>query len=373
MPRLSRRSFLASASALAAAAPVPHWQIGAYYFANYHPDARNAKLHGPGWTEWELVKLARPRFPDHQQPKQPLWGHEDESSPVVMQKKIEAAATHGLSHWIFDWYHYNDGPFLQRALEDGYLKASNNHRLQFALMWANHDWLEIQPAKYNTRPEIVFPGAVTRPAFDRITDYIIETYFRHPSYWKLDGAPYFSIYELFRLVDGLGGIPATRDALQSFRRKTRAAGFPDLHLNAVVWGVKILPGEQQIRNGRELLETLGFSSTTSYVWVHHVRLKQFPVTPYEDVARAAAEAWPQLAAEYALPYHPNVTMGWDSSPRTCQSDRFADRGYPFMATLGGNTPEAFKRALLAMSPAGHEALPRKPPRPAPHRQYQRLE
>ena len=346
MSPISRRSFLASAAA--AAAPRRPYQIGAYYFPNYHPDARNAKLHGPGWTEWDLVKLARPRFPGHQQPKVPLWGPEDESSPDVMARKIDAAADHGLNHWIFDWYHYADGPFLERCLEQGYLKAANNHRLRFALMWANHDWLEIQPAKYAVKPEIVFPGAVSRPAFDRITDYVIETYFRHPSYWTLDGAPYFSVYELFRLIDGLGGIAATRDALASFRRKTRAAGFPDLHLNAVVWGVKILPGERQIQNGRQLLETLGFSSTTSYVWIHHVRLDQFPATPYEKVAQAAIAGWPRLAAEYGLPYHPNTTMGWDSSPRTCQSDKFADRGYPFMATTQGNTPEAFRRALQSM-------------------------
>jgi hypothetical protein len=38
-------------------------------------------------------------------------------------------------------------------------------------------------------------------------------------------------------------------------------------------------------------------------------------------------------------------MGWDSSPRTIQSDRFEKRGYPWTAVLEGNTPEAFKTAL----------------------------
>jgi hypothetical protein len=43
-----------------------------------------------------------------------------------------------------------------------------------------------------------------------------------------------------------------------------------------------------------------------------------------------------------------VTMGWDSSPRTVQSDVFANHGYPFMATVGGNTPAAFKQALQSV-------------------------
>ena len=38
-------------------------------------------------------------------------------------------------------------------------------------------------------------------------------------------------------------------------------------------------------------------------------------------------------------------MGWDSSPRTVQSDVFDDRGYPFMYTIKNNTPENFRNAL----------------------------
>ncbi|MCK5852080.1 hypothetical protein KAH27_03535 [bacterium] len=35
--------------------------IACYYFPNYHPnDSRNCKLKGAGWSEWELVKAAKP-------------------------------------------------------------------------------------------------------------------------------------------------------------------------------------------------------------------------------------------------------------------------------------------------------------------------
>mgnify|MGYP003340779711 FL=1 len=71
--------------------------VGVYYFGNYHPgDPRNEAQKGRGWTEWELVKAAKPRFPGHQQPKVPLWGYEDESDPKVMERKIAAAADHGV-------------------------------------------------------------------------------------------------------------------------------------------------------------------------------------------------------------------------------------------------------------------------------------
>ena len=346
---MDRRDFLAAAPAVTARlrARESPYQVGAYYFPNYHVDPRNETMHGKGWTEWELVKRGEPKFPGHYQPRKPLWGYEDESDPRVFARKIDAAAGHGLTHFIFDWYWYNDGPYLNRGLENGYLKAANNSRLRFCLMWANHDWLEIHPAKLKVKPLLLYPGAVTRNTFDGMTDYIISTYFKHPSYWKIAGAPYFSVYELFRLVEGLGGVAKTRDALDAFRKKTRAAGFPDLHLNAVTWGVKILPGEKSVGNPKELLAALGFSSTTSYVWIHHVALPEFPVTGYEYVAKRAQKYWRRASAENGLPYHPNVTMGWDSSARTCQSDVFTNQGYPFMPVLGGNTPAAFRKALAA--------------------------
>ena len=321
------------------------YQIGAYYFPNYHVDPRNETAHGKGWTEWELLKRGEPKYPGHFQPKVPAWGYEDESDPKVFEKKIEAAASHGLNHFIFDWYWYTDGSFLARGLENGYLQAGNNHKLQFALMWANHDWMDIMPKKLGTESPVIYPGKVTRQTFDAITDYIIEKYFCHPSHWKIAGAPYFSVYELYRLVDGLGGVEATKDALASFRQKTKRAGFADLHLNAVVWGVKILPGEQTVANPNQLLSVLAFNSLTSYTWIHHIPLPDFPAMEYDYVAGEAAKHGEKASTEFSLPYHPNVSMGWDPSPRTVQSDVYTNKGYPFMATLKGNTPAAFRKAL----------------------------
>ncbi len=323
----------------------PGYTVACYYFPNYHPDVRNQTVHGEDWTEWELVKEARPRFASHSQPKVPLWGYADESDPAVMARKIDAAAEHGIDAFIFDWYWYDDGPFLERALEEGFVKVRNNNRVKFAVMWANHDWVDIHPARIGVGPKLLYPGTVTPETFDRMTDHVIETYFRHPSYWKVGGRPYFSVYELFKLVESFGSLDETKRALERFREKTMAAGFAGLHLNAVSWGVRILPGETAVKNPAELVAHLGFDSVTSYVWIHHVSLPDFPQTSYEYVMKRSVEHWYQAAAEFGVPYYPNVTMGWDSSPRCHQSDPFENRGYPFMPTISGNTPEMFRVAL----------------------------
>ncbi len=133
-----------------------------------------------------------------------------------------------MDSFIFDWYWYDNQPFLHRALEQGFLRAPNRERMQFSLMWANHDWIDIMPLKRSERdlPRVVYPGNISLQSFLDAADYIIETYFKAPSYWRIDGAPYFSIYEIFRLVSSFGGVAAARQALDIFRQKTQAAGFP---------------------------------------------------------------------------------------------------------------------------------------------------
>jgi hypothetical protein len=322
-------------------------QIACYYFPNYHADARNAAKHGPGWNEWALMRAAQPRFPGHQQPKVPLWGYEDEADPAVFARKIDAAADHGIGAFIFDWYAYEDGLFLERALHEGYLGAPNNSRVKFGLMWANHDWLDIFPARADrthSQQTLHYPGAVSLEAFVRITDGVIARYFGHPSYWRIDGAPYFSIYDLDRLVAGLGGIAQTRAALDDFRARARAAGVERVHLNTVTWGLDLLTQQGVFSDAQAVVDALGFDSVTTYAWVHHGLLTKSPTTPYDVAARQAAGEWQRWHDKLRVPYHPNVSMGWDSTPR-CQSEAWHTDHYPYTPVLSGNTPAAFGAAL----------------------------
>jgi hypothetical protein len=172
-------------------------QVAAYYFPNWGPLPT---------SEWGLIKGAKPQFEGHLQPKAPAWGFEDESDPAVMARKIEAAASHGIDAFIFDWYFFDPQPeaekftgstpwdgqkYLSRALERGFLKAANVADLRFATMWCNHD---VGPAR----------GAVTPATFGTLTEYVTMTYFTHPSYWKLDGKPYFSIYDTKQFLESFG-------------------------------------------------------------------------------------------------------------------------------------------------------------------------
>lgn len=325
--------------------------VAAYYFPNYHEDARNAAFHGEGWTEWKLVKEAQPRFDGHDQPKKPMWGYTDEADPIQMAQKIDAASSNGIDAFIFDWYYYDDGLFLERGLEDGFMRAENNDQMKFGLMWANHDWLDIHPMSKKIDPETLYPGSVTPETFEEMTDYIIETYFKHDSYWMIDGEPYFSFYDLQKLVESFGSVEATKAAMDRFREKAVIAGFNGINLNAVVWGRPILPSEEVPRDLPQLVRDLEFNSATSYVWIHHAILEQFPETPYDTVKSIYTDFMNTTWETYDIPYYANLTMGWDSSPRCKQDEEFENIQYPFMSTISENTPENFERAAKELKEA----------------------
>jgi hypothetical protein len=319
--------------------------VAAYYFPNYHTDdPRNIANKGAGWSEWELVKAARPRFPGHHQPNVPAWGYTDEKNPAVMEKKIEAAATHGIDCFIFDWYIYEDGPFLNRCIDEGFLKAGNCSQIKFALMWANHDWFDIQPYSRGAKQKLLYTGKVSPKRFDEICDLVIREYFTKPNYWKIEGKAYFSVYDVQKFVESFGNRQAAKAAMDRMREKAIAAGLKGVHWNLVSWGNPILPGEKAPSDISELIRDLGFNSATSYVWIHHTILPERQ-TDYNWVRDQYFAYWDKVKKIYGVPYFPNVSMGWDSSPRCDIKSEWANVGYPFTNTIGNNTPENFKTAL----------------------------
>ena len=331
------------------------YEVAVYYFPNYHPDSINARWHGKDWTEWEVVKAAKPRYKGHEQPKVPSWGYFNEADPTWAAKEIDLAADNGIDCFIYDWYWYsNTGQYLQEGLEKGFLKATNRNRLKFALMWANHDWLNIQPATFDNSRIPLSQGEVSPGLWDTISTYIVEKYFSQPNYWKIDGKPYFSIYEIITFINGLGGMEEAKKAIQLLDDKAKKAGFPGVHFNIMSWMinddfVKTITGPAPPANAKEMLHTLGCESVSTYCYIHHytnLNKDGFPEIPVEKPFASAKEYWTKFTTEYpAVLYTPNVSMGWDASPRCMQSDKFEQRQYPWTPVFTGNTPASFKKQL----------------------------
>ncbi|TCC36199.1 glycoside hydrolase family 99-like domain-containing protein [Kribbella speibonae] len=324
-------------------------RVLAYYFPDWHRDPRNAQWFGEGWDEWTLLEAARPRFEGHRQPRRPIDGSFDEATPAAAERQIRLAAQYGVDGFLVDYYWYDDGPYLQAALDDGLLAARNANDVKFALMWANHELVDIFPHDdpSNDSPQRLKNGAIDRAAFEKLARHVIDKYFARPNYLTVDGRPWLSIYELGSLIAGLGGVPETVDALAWFDEQTRQAGFEGLHLDAVIWGIGVLPTAITLDSPAGLVRRLGFRSATSYVWVHHADLGgfEFPRAEIGPLRAAAFAEYERYVAELDVPFYPNVTVGWDASPRTDQNRAFERGRYPWTTTFDPS-PEEFKDGLL---------------------------
>jgi hypothetical protein len=292
--------------------------VAAYVWPSCHYEERNAEILWPDKTgEWEVIRKGTPRFAGHYQPKVPLWGYEMDDDPEVMEKWIEAAKDHGVNVFIFDWYWYDGGPFLESAINNGFLKARNNEQMQFYLMWANHDvkknyWNHY---KYDS-DSLLWSGSIDQENYEIVVDRVIGQYFHKPNYFKIDGLPVFSIFNFPRFVVDFNGLDGAKEALDYFREKVRQAGFPGLHLQIIAFGgneknPSLLRGNlSEGKSNGELCTYLGINSVTKYNWGQAEGLEDYMV--WGEQAMKRRDNWDQALD---IPYVPNVSIGWDDTPR----------------------------------------------------------
>lgn len=313
------------------------YDVAAYVWPSYTGrEPRSRQFWEKGIGEWQSVLSAEARVEGQLLPRKPLWGTVDEADPKVMEYQISEAVRHGVNVFIYDWYWYDRRPFLEQCLDDGFLGAANNREMQFYLMWANHDAGYLWDKRQPDLGEIIWYGSQPRAEFDRICERVIERYFSQPNYYKIGGCPVFMIYEMSNLVRGLGGIDNTVQALRHFRSLTKQAGFPGLHLQAVVYSEHAVDvsGVDAARSGssKDLVEMLGFDSVTHYQYCHFVDCNR----DYADVMPDVEKEWERIRTQYKVPYYPHVSIGWDNNPR------FNDLRYPI---LRNNTPDEIRKAL----------------------------
>lgn len=319
------------------------YDVAAFIWPSYHPDPRARVFWPMGIGEWETVMKNAPKFEGHDQPRQPLWGYVNEADPYVMEMQIEAAVDHGVNTFIYDWYWYDGMPYLEGCLNDGFLKAKNNHKMKFYLMWANHDvnlgWdkRNADDAFRGKNRALIWKGGISRAEFEIIGRRFIEKYFGHPSYYRIDDRPVFMLYELETFIKGLGGIGAAKAALDWFKDEVKRAGFKGLELQLSMrkdsdHSLSGVPGDA-VGTQKEAVKYLGFNSLTHYQFCHFVDVNR----DYNAIMKDVVEEWDTVAAAHApVRYYPHVSVGWDSSPRT-----FGVRG----SIVQNNTPDNFELAL----------------------------
>ena len=310
------------------------YYVAAYIWPSCHHDERFGDMLWPeGTGEWEVIRKGNPRFEGHYQPRLPLWGYEMDNDPKVVEKWIDLAVEHGVNVFVYDWYWYDEGPFLESALNDGFLKAKNNSKMQFYIMWANHDvkrnyW---NVHKYTDDTSVLWNAVVDENNFRIIVDRVINQYFKQPNYFKINGKPVFSIYSIDKLMESFeGDAKRTREALEYFREEVKKAGFPDLHIQ---WNQGEGPpmSKEAVEQFSNKVKEMGFNSVAMY---NMGGLNEDYLVYGDNSGKIRA----RMDSLLNIPLFPCVSIGWDDTPR------FPAKGMKDVVHYH-NTPESFAALL----------------------------
>lgn len=305
MKRFLLNLSVAAAAAWPLFASTGSYDVAAYVWPAYQPEPRWAELgiFKDGIGEWQNVKEAVPKWQGHRQPLVPTWGYENEADPTVVAKKIDAAVAHGVNVFIYDWYWYKDRPFLEDALNKGFLGAPNNGKMKFFIMWANHHVNLLWDNKVAKKNRIRWRAWVDADGFDRIAKRWIDQYFTRGNYYRIGGKPVLMIYEVQTLVAGLGGVEKTVEAFSRLKKMCCDAGLGGVHLMACDYGLK-----------PSVAQRLGIDSATIYNFIHWSSTRGNPdytVWAQKGIARFDA-AKKSLGVKA---YFAHASVGWDTNPR----------------------------------------------------------
>ncbi len=296
------------------------YDIAAFIWPSYTGDEPRTRIFWPeGYGEWQTVKAMTNRgYEGCRWPRIPTWGYVNEADSRVMEMQINCAVSHGVNVFIYDWYWYDNRPFLENCLNDGFLKARNNTDMKFMLMWANHHATHLWD-KRNSDSDlstVIWNGTVTPEIFSDICDRTIEKYFTKENYYKIDGCPVYMIFDLDNFIRSFRTSTDCKKALDEFRRKTVEAGFEGLHFQVVHWNGRTY-GWLNDGDGCKgmdlygLYDYLGIDSVTNYNWFSAVD----PEGDYAEQTDSYIKNISDESEKMKIPFYPNISVGWDNNVR----------------------------------------------------------
>jgi len=221
---------------------------------------------------------------------------------------------------------------FQEGLDAGFL--GSGQETPFAVMWANRMPRHVLPVKRRDLPVLEDGRMVGSDVEDflALVRYVARRYFHRRGYHRIDGQPYFSIYDSTFFLRELGLAEAAQ-AIARAREWLAKEGFGGFHLAAVD------PAPGFIDQVREV----GFDSVTNYVLLP--LWKGSFHQDYQSTAAKRAGEWSEKLLTAGLPYHPSVSPGWDASPRGADFGREKPRKYPWWPVVTGEAPDRFQEAL----------------------------
>ena len=284
----------------AAAAP---YQIGVYYFPGWKDHQEGATFDLP----WDRIKP----YPD----REPLLGWYAEGDDKVMQQQIDWMADYGIKYVVFDWYFgASRSVFLEHAL-NAFRRAPNRTRLQYAILWANHDRMPSSLEDWN---------AMIR--------YWAQNYFRDENFLRIDGKPtvfVFSADLLKNQAESFG--QTTKTLLDRAQAIAQAEGLAGVYFIAGTGADEPMISSYAKASGYDAFSAYNYHSGPD----GNDRLSH----SFDELDQDYRDQWNRFAARGNLPLIVPLTSGWDRRPWGASGDPAHD--------LSRSTPASFQNHLLA--------------------------
>lgn len=201
-------------------------RILALYLPQYHPIPENDEWWGKGFTEWTNVGKAQALWRGHKQPRVPAdLGYYDLRLPEVREQQAELAHEAGIEAFCYWHYWFGNGRrLLERPFNE--VLESGKPDFPFCLAWANHSWRAKAWDKDQKKDKVLVEQTYPGKEDARLHFEFLLKAFRDPRYVRIDGRPFFMIYDVNALP---------QQYIEWFRQWSREAGLPGLYLVANVY------------------------------------------------------------------------------------------------------------------------------------------
>lgn len=277
----------------------------AFYLPQYHRIPENDEWWGEGFTDWDQLARARPRFRGHPQPDLPgELGQYDLRDPSARLAQATMAQRYGVDAFCHYHYWFSGKQLFHEPLRQ--VLANDEPEHPFCLCWANEAWTRAWDGGHKQ----VLIGQSYSRGDDAAHGRWLSEVFADPRYLRVDGRPVFLVYKASELPDA-------RRTTEMWREIASRSGLGDLFLCRV---------ECQASERGDPTR-LGFDASVEFAptW------GEIPATFQSLVARALRDAHlppshirfdyrktAERSMRRPLPNYlrfPCVMPGWDNSPR----------------------------------------------------------
>lgn len=209
----------------------PKARVIAMYLPQFHPIPENDDVWGKGFTEWNNVAKARPLFRGHHQPNIPAdLGFYDLRLPETRELQAKLAREAGVEGFMYWHYWFGNGKrLLERPFDE--VLESGKPDFPFCLGWANHSW---KTSTWTTMGNFQANHMICEQQYLGDEDYIMHfnyclKAFKDPRYIKVDGKPFFLLYNALDLPD-------CHHFFDLWNKLAKENGFPGIHFVGLASG-----------------------------------------------------------------------------------------------------------------------------------------